>query len=50
MSDMILKVYQAGYLTIKDYEPESKSYILGFPDKEVSSVFYNNLLNITPNP
>ncbi len=48
MSDMILNEYQVGYLTIKDYEPEAKTYILGFPNKEVSSGFYNNLLVISP--
>ena len=36
-------LYQAGYLTIKDYE--FGSYILGFPNKEVSSSFYNVLLH-----
>ena len=37
--NIIALLYQAGYLTIKDYEPESKTYILGFPNKEVSSGF-----------
>ena len=36
-------LYQSGYLTIKDYE--FGSYILGFPNKEVSSSFYNVLLH-----
>ena len=35
-------LYQAGYLTIKDYK--NGLYILGFPNKEVSSSFYNVLL------
>ena len=28
-------IYQSGYLTIKDYEPEFKIYRLGFPNQEV---------------
>lgn len=32
-------LYQAGYLTIKDFK--YGAYILGFPNKEVSSSFYN---------
>lgn len=35
-------LYQAGYLTIKDYKYDL--YVLGFPNKEVSSSFYNVLL------
>ena len=35
-------LYQAGYLTIKDYKHDM--YVLGFPNKEVSSSFYNVLL------
>lgn len=35
-------LYQAGYLTIKDYKHDL--YVLGFPNKEVSSSFYNVLL------
>ena len=37
-------LYQSGYLTIKDYE--YGLYKLGFPNKEVSSSFYNDLLKI----
>lgn len=37
-------LYQSGYLTIKDYEDDS--YVLGFPNKEVESGFYNLLLQI----
>lgn len=37
-------LYQSGYLTIKDYE--YGTYILGFPNHEVSSGFYNELLKI----
>ena len=28
-------LYQAGYLTIRDYDPDSESYTLGVPDEEV---------------
>ena len=35
-------LYQAGYLTIKDFKYDM--YKLGFPNKEVSSSFYNVLL------
>ena len=28
-------LYQSGYLTIKDYDPDSESYTLGVPDEEV---------------
>ena len=37
--DPILHIYQGGYLTIKDYDSEFDSYILGFPNKEVEEGF-----------
>ena len=37
-------LYQAGYLTIKDYK--SGFYYLGFPNKEVQSGFYDELLQL----
>ncbi len=37
-------LYQAGYLTIKGYK--SGFYTLGFPNKEVQSGFYNELLQL----
>lgn len=37
-------LYQAGYLTIKDYDDDV--YTLGFPNKEVESGFYNVLLQV----
>lgn len=37
-------LYQSGYLTIKDYADEL--YILGFPNKEVESGFYDILLQV----
>lgn len=43
-SNPIGLLYQSGYLTIKDYADEL--YILGFPNKEVESGFYDILLQI----
>lgn len=37
-------LYQAGYLTIKEYIGDD-TYIVGFPNKEVMSAFYNELLS-----
>jgi hypothetical protein len=37
-------IYQSGYLTIKDYDPEFKLYQLGFPNKEVENGFLKFLL------
>ena len=45
--NIVALLYQAGYLTIKDYDPESFSYTLGFPNREVSSGFFKSLLSIT---
>ena len=45
--NIVALLYQAGYLTIKDYNPRIRRYRLGFPNKEVSSGFFNDLLKIT---
>jgi hypothetical protein len=37
-------LYQSGYLTIKDYDPELSEYILDFPNEEVEYGFLNELL------
>lgn len=37
-------IYQSGYLTIKDYDPEFKMYTLGFPNEEVAEGFVSFLL------
>lgn len=37
-------IYQSGYLTIKDYDPEFKLYTLGFPNREVEEGFVRYLL------
>ncbi|WP_455625965.1 ATP-binding protein [Parabacteroides sp.] len=37
-------IYQSGYLTIKEYDPEFKLYTLGFPNQEVEEGFVRYLL------
>lgn len=37
-------LYQAGYLTIKGYDPEFRKYTLGFPNNEVRYGFLNAVL------
>ena len=37
-------IYQSGYLTIKGYDERFKTYLLGFPNKEVEEGFLNFLL------
>jgi hypothetical protein len=37
-------LYQSGYLTIKEYDPMSREYLLGFPNEEVKYGFLNSLL------
>lgn len=39
-------LYQAGYLTIKDYDPDSLTYILGLPNAEVRGGLMKNILSI----
>ncbi|MDE6682511.1 MAG: ATP-binding protein, partial [Muribaculaceae bacterium] len=41
--------YQTGYLTIKDYDRETRLFTLGYPNKEVESGLMNNLLSIYGN-
>ena len=41
--DVVPLLYQAGYLTLKDYDESSKEYILGFPNHEVSVGFWRSL-------
>ena len=42
--DPLPVIFQSGYLTIKDYEPEFKIYRLGFPNQEVEEGFMKYLL------
>lgn len=37
-------IYQSGYLTIKEYDPEFQIYTLGFPNQEVEEGFVRYLL------
>lgn len=43
-SDPVPVIYQSGYLTIKDYDPEFDIYKLGFPNEEVEEGFTQFLL------
>lgn len=38
-------LYQSGYLTIKDYNPNTDKYILDFPNAEVKSGFFDQFLS-----
>ncbi len=44
LGDPIPVLYQSGYLTIKDFDPEFKTVTLGFPNTEVENGFFNQLL------
>ena len=44
MVDPVPMMYQSGYLTIKGYDPEFKTYLLGFPNEEVESGFMQSLV------
>ncbi|GHV38165.1 ATPase AAA [Spirochaetia bacterium] len=44
-------LYQSGYLTIKDYDPQLNEYTLAFPNEEVEYGFLNELLPLyAPQP
>lgn len=40
LSDPVPLFYQSGYLTIKSYNRESRTYLLGYPNKEVENFLY----------
>ena len=44
VKDIVPILYHTGYLTIKDYDPETDVYSLGFPNSEVRYGFLENLL------
>ena len=44
MNAPIALFYQAGYLTIKDYDRDFSSYLLGYPNREVEQSFLDFLL------
>ena len=43
-TDPIPVIYQSGYLTIKGYDTEFQTYILGFPNEEVETGFVKYLI------
>ncbi len=49
MTDALPLLYQSGYLTIKGYDPLSKGYYLGIPNKEVRAGLMENLLPLYTN-
>ena len=44
MTDALPLLYQSGYLTIKGYDPESDTYILAIPNKEVRTGLISGLV------
>lgn len=42
-TDIVPLLFQSGYLTIKGYDPASRLYTLGFPNREVSVNFWDSL-------
>ena len=49
MTDALPLLYQSGYLTIKGYDPLTKGYFLGIPNKEVRAGLMENLLPLYTN-
>ncbi len=45
-SSLVPVLYQSGYLTIKDYDPETDLLTLGFPNREVERGFLLSLMNL----
>ncbi len=41
--DFVPLLYQSGYLTLKEYYPETKEYLLDFPNTEVDASFWSTL-------
>ena len=44
MTTIMPLLYQSGYITIKDYDPETELYTLGLPNKEVRIGLFRSLL------
>lgn len=42
--NLVNVLYQTGYLTIKSYDPEEESFLLGIPNREVEYGLYTGLL------
>lgn len=49
MTDALPLLYQSGYLTIKHFDPTTRGYYLGIPNKEVRAGLMENLLPLNPN-
>ena len=49
VTDLVPFLFQSGYLTIKDYNREYGTYILGYPNEEVKSSLANVLYKYTYN-
>ena len=43
--NMLPVIYQSGYLTIKDFEKETRLFTLDFPNREIKDGFLEVLLN-----
>ncbi len=46
LNDPFALLYQSGYLTIKDYDKVTDSYVLGIPNKEVRVGLMDNMLPV----
>lgn len=44
MNDSVTLLYQSGYLTIKEYNPQTTFYTLGIPNLEVSTSLYSIII------
>lgn len=44
MSNIMPLLYQSGYFTIKAYDPDTKLYTLGIPNKEIRVGLFRNLM------
>lgn len=44
LQDIVTLMYQSGYLTIKDYNPQTELYTLGLPNFEVSTALYRAII------
>ena len=44
MTTIIPLLYQSGYLTIKDYDPESELYLLSLPNNEIRTGLFRSLI------
>jgi len=49
VTDLVPFLFQTGYLTIKDYNKDYNTYILGYPNEEVKSSMANVLYKYTYN-